>query len=414
MEPRAFCRARKARYSRSAVMRSRVPLSTYRLQFNSSFRFRDAIPILDYLHDLGISHVYASPILSSRHGSGHGYDVTDPTSIDVDAGGPEDFAALQSALDERGLGLLLDIVPNHMAAGSENRWWMDVLEFGPDSTFSSYFDIDWKSLSRALQGKLLLPFLGRSFGDVLNDGELRIALQDGRLFLHYGEQTFPIAPNSYAEILASCQSDVQGALDTGSPAALEWQGILALAQSLAFSEGGSAQAAAERRTKFESMRERLRQLLAGAPAIGGCLEGVLLGINGESGRPASFRKLEKILAGQHFRLAFWQTPSEAINYRRFFSITDLVGVRVEDPAVFDATHELAFRLAQSTCCVGFRIDHIDGLRDPLAYLTRVRERLSTPGSSFAGTNGPYLIVEKILARGGRLAPDGPAKGPTGN
>ena len=394
-------------------MPPRVPLATYRLQFNSHFRFRDAIPILDYLRGLGISHIYASPVLASRHGSGHGYDVTDPTSINVDAGGAEDFAALQSALDERGLGLLLDIVPNHMAAGSENRWWMDVLEFGPDSAFSSYFDIDWKSLSRTLQGKLLLPFLGRSFGDVLNDGELKIALQDGRLFLHYGEQTFPIAPNSYAEILASCQSDVQGALDTGSPAALEWQGILALAQSLAFSEGGSAQAAAERRTKFESMRERLRQLLAGSPAIGGCLEGVLLGINGESGRPASFRKLEKILAGQHFRLAFWQTPSEAINYRRFFSITDLVGVRVEDPAVFDATHELAFRLAQSTCCVGFRIDHIDGLRDPLAYLTRVRERLSTPGSSFAGTNDPYLIVEKILARGEQLAPDWPVEGTTG-
>jgi (1->4)-alpha-D-glucan 1-alpha-D-glucosylmutase len=394
-------------------MPPRVPLATYRLQFNSNFRFRDAIPILDYLRDLGISHIYASPILASRHGSGHGYDVTDPTSINVDAGGPEDFAALRSALDERGLGLLIDIVPNHMAASRENRWWMDVLEFGPDSAFSSYFDIDWKSPSRTLQGKLLLPFLGRSFGDVLNDGELKIALQDGRFVLHYGEQTFPIAPNSYAEILAYCQSDVQGALGPGSPAALEWQGILALAQSLAFSEGASAQAAGERRTKFESMRERLKQVLAGSPAIGGCLEGVLLSINGQSGRPASFSQLEKILAGQHFRLAFWQTPSEAINYRRFFSITDLVGVRVEDPAVFDATHELALRLAQSTCCAGFRIDHIDGLRDPLAYLTRVRERLSTPGSSSAGTSEPYLLVEKILARDEQLAPDWPVEGTTG-
>jgi (1->4)-alpha-D-glucan 1-alpha-D-glucosylmutase len=394
-------------------MSPRVPRATYRLQFNSNFRFRDAIPILDYLRDLGISHLYASPVLASRHGSGHGYDVTDPTSINLDAGGPEDFAMLQSALDERGLGLLLDIVPNHMAASSENRWWMDVLEFGPDSAFSSYFDIDWKSPSRALQGKLLLPFLGRAFGDVLNDGELKIALQDGRFFLHYGEQTFPIAPNSYAEILAYCQSGVQGALEPGSPAALEWQGISAVAQSLAFGEGGSAQAAAERRTKFESMRERLRQLLAGSPAIGGCVEGALARINGEPGRPASFSKLEKILAGQHFRLAFWQTPSEAINYRRFFSITDLVGVRVEDPAVFDATHELALRLAQNACCVGFRIDHIDGLRDPLAYLTRVRERLSTPASGSAQTFEPYLIVEKILARNEPLAPDWPVEGTTG-
>src|ERR1700728_3337520 len=387
--------------------------ATYRLQFNSDFRFCDAVALVDYLANLGISDVYASPILTSRKGSKHGYDVTDVTQINPEIGSVEDFEQLQSKLLERGLRLILDIVPNHMAASSENRWWMDILENGPDSAFSSYFDIDWKSPSRTLQGKLLLPFLGRSFGDVLNDGELKIALQDGRFLLHYGEQTFPIAPNSYAEILAYCQSDAQGALEPGSPAALEWQGILALAQSLAFGEGGSAQAAGERRTKFESMRERLRQVLAGSPAIGGRLGGVLLSINGESGRPASFGKLEKILAGQHFRLAFWQTPSEAINYRRFFSITDLVGVRVEDPAVFDATHELAFRLAQSTCCVGFRIDHIDGLRDPLAYLTRVRERLSTPGSSFAGTNDPYLIVEKILARDEQLAPDWPVEGTTG-
>jgi (1->4)-alpha-D-glucan 1-alpha-D-glucosylmutase len=403
-------------------MRSRVPLATYRLQFNSNFRFRDAIPILDYLRDLGISHLYASPILASRHGSGHGYDVTDPTSIDLDTGGAEDFAALQAALEERGLGLLLDIVPNHMAASSENRWWMDVLEFGPDSAFSSYFDIDWNSPSRTLAGKLLLPFLGRPFGEVLNDGELKIGLHDGRFFLHYFDHTFPIAPGTYAEILGYCLPDAQRVLESGSPAALEWQGILAVAQSLAYGTGGTAQAAAERRIKVEGLRERLRQLLSAAPSLGACVERTLDAIDGTAGDPASFVKLEQILAAQHYRLAYWQAPSEAINYRRFFSITDLVGMRVEDPAVFDATHELAIRIAQSACCAGFRIDHIDGLRDPLGYLTRVRERLTASAAPHNATqlpasrppqHGPYVIVEKILENDEQLPSEWPVAGTTG-
>jgi (1->4)-alpha-D-glucan 1-alpha-D-glucosylmutase len=395
-------------------MASRVPLATYRLQFNSNFRFKDALPFLDYLRDLGVSHLYASPILASRHGSGHGYDVTDPTSINLDAGGARDLATLQSALEQRGLGLLLDLVPNHMAASSENRWWMDVLEFGPDSAFSSYFDIDWKSPSRAVEGKLLLPFLARPFGEVLNGGELKIGLQDGRFFLHYGDQAFPVAPTSYAEILGHCQADTQLVLEAGSPAALEWQGVLAIAQSFAYGTAATAQACSERRTRFESMRERLKQVLAVSAVIGTGVERTLKCINGTPGDPASMCELEKILAGQHYRLAFWQAPSEAINYRRFFSITDLVGVRVEDPAVFDATHELAIRMAQNACFAGFRIDHIDGLRDPLGYLSRLRERLSVPGGEPASQpTEPYLIVEKILARDEQLPLDWPVQGTTG-
>jgi (1->4)-alpha-D-glucan 1-alpha-D-glucosylmutase len=395
-------------------MASRIPLATYRLQFNSNFRFRDAIPILDYLRDLGISHIYASPILVSRHGSGHGYDVTDPASIDQDSGGADGFAALQSEIEARGLGLLLDIVPNHMAASSENRWWMDVLEYGPDSAFSSYFDIDWRSPSRTLEGKLLLPFLGRPFGEVLNDGELKISLQDGRFYLHYWEQTFPMSPASYAEILSQCRLDAQAVRESGSGVLLEWQGVLAIAHSLAYGDGSTAQAAAERRTRFETMRERLRQLLAASPEIGACIEGALACVNGTPGSPGSFCKLEEILAIQHYRLAFWQAPSEAINYRRFFSIADLVGVRVEDQPVFDATHELAIRTAQSACCAGLRIDHIDGLRDPLGYLNRLRERLSVSGHGpLAERREPYLIVEKILARDEGLPPDWPVEGTTG-
>jgi (1->4)-alpha-D-glucan 1-alpha-D-glucosylmutase len=390
-------------------MPSRVPLATYRLQFNSNFTFRQAIPVLDYLRDIGISHVYASPILASRSGSGHGYDVTDPTNIGQDIGGEDGFAEFQAALEQRGMGLLLDIVPNHMAASSENRWWMDVLEFGPDSPFASYFDIDWKPPSRTLENKLLLPFLGRSFGDILNDGELRIDWRDGRFVLQYGEQVFPIAPGSYAQILSYQEGQANELRDSDSPAAQEWRGIRALAETLAISDS-RGQAAGERRTKFDSMRERLRDLLGASREIAEFLGSALKGLNGSAGDPRSFSMLEQILSKQHYRLAFWQTASDAINYRRFFSITDLVGMRVEDPSVFNATHDLAVRIGLKPACSGLRIDHIDGLRDPLGYLKRLRDRLSAQDS---GREAPYLVVEKILETNEWLPEEWPVEGTTG-
>ena len=389
-------------------MPARAPLATYRLQFNSNFRFRDAISILDYLRELGISHVYASPVLSSRRGSGHGYDVTDPTKIDLDEGGEEEFAALQAALEERGMGLVLDLVPNHMAASSENRWWMDVLEFGPESPFASYFDIDWKPPSRILENKLLLPFLGRPFGEVLNDGELHLDWQGGRFVLQYGEQLFPIAPGSYAQILNSPVNGKGALIESDSPSAQEWRGVLAVAQSVAL--GNGTLAAADRRAKFEGMCDRLHQLLIASPEVYAHVERTLEALNGKPGAPSSFNELEHILAGQHYRLAFWQTASDAINYRRFFSITDLVGVRVDDPAVFDATHEKAIRIGLSKSCSGFRIDHIDGLREPARYLKRLRERLS---SQRLEGDDPYLIVEKIIEENEWLPEDWPVEGTTG-
>jgi (1->4)-alpha-D-glucan 1-alpha-D-glucosylmutase len=303
---------------------------------------------------------------------------------------------------------VLDLVPNHMAASSENRWWMDVLEFGPDSPFASYFDIDWKPPSRTLENKLLLPFLGRPFGDVLNDGELHLDWQAGRFVLQYGEQLFPIAPSSYAQILNSPVNGKSALLESDSPSAQEWRGVLAVAQSIAL--GNGALAAADRRAKFESMCDRLHQLLIASPEVYAHVERTLEVLNGKPGTPRSFNELEHILAGQHYRLAFWQTASDAINYRRFFSITDLVGVRVDDPAVFDATHEKAIRIGLSKSCSGFRIDHIDGLREPARYLKRLRERLS---SQRPEGDDPYLLVEKILEENEWLPEDWPVEGTTG-
>jgi (1->4)-alpha-D-glucan 1-alpha-D-glucosylmutase len=391
-------------------MNPNVPLATYRLQFNTNFRFRDAIGILDYLRELGISHVYASPVFTSRQGSGHGYDVTDPTKVNSDLGGEEGFAEFQAAVEERGMRLLLDIVPNHMAASRENRWWMDVLEYGPDSSFASYFDISWRTPSRSLENKLLLPFLAKPFGEVLDAGELQIQYDDGRFLLRYQEQTFPIAQDSYAEILHSGERDLHQAVEAGTPAEQEWQGIVAAAEAIASDRSLSAQAASERRTKAEQLRERLRQLVSTSPEIAGFLKQTLEAVHGARGDPQSFNGLERTLSNQNYRLAFWQTASDSINYRRFFSITDLVGVRVEDPAVFDATHDAIIRAGSRPSVAGFRIDHIDGLRDPRGYLNRLRERQSQNAPS---TDPSYIVVEKILSRGELLPADWPIEGTTG-
>jgi len=389
-------------------MISGVPLATYRLQFNADFRFEDAIQILDYVRDLGISHIYASPVLTSRRGSGHGYDVTDSTKIDAELGGDEGFSALRAALEERGMGLLLDIVPNHMAACSENRWWMDVLEYGSDSPYASYFDINWRPPIRSMENKILLPFLDRPFGEALNDGEFRVEYEEGRFLLRHGDQIFPLAPASYAEILGSGEG--KDPIEPDSSAAHEWGGILAAAQAVAADTNFGAQAIAERRTKFERLRERLKELAASSPEIAALLARKLDLLNGTDLNIANYNDLERLLSLQHYRLAYWQTPSDTINYRRFFSITDLVGVRAEDPSVFDATHEAMIRLGSKGGTSGFRIDHIDGLLDPLAYLNRLQERLSAEGADSAGA---FLLVEKILARNETLPLDWPVQGTTG-
>src|SRR2546423_3732440 len=175
------------------MLAARVPSSTYRIQLNQHFRFEDTLNVLDYLHDLGVSDVYLSPVLASRKGSNHGYDVIDPTRIDPDLGSEEEFARLQTELQNRGMGLLLDIVPNHMAASAENPWWMDVLENGPQSSYAAFFDIDWHPPSRNLDGRILLPVLGRPFGEVLESGELKLIFQEGKFSFQYYDSFFPLA-----------------------------------------------------------------------------------------------------------------------------------------------------------------------------------------------------------------------------
>jgi (1->4)-alpha-D-glucan 1-alpha-D-glucosylmutase len=389
----------------------RLPSATYRVQLNQDFRFPDALRILDYLHELGISDLYLSPVVASRKGSGHGYDVTDPTRLNPDLGTEEDFAALQTELQNRGMGMLLDTVPNHMAASAENPWWMDVLENGAQSAFAAFFDIEWHPHSRSLDGKILLPVLGRPFGEALDSAEIKLVLQDGRFFFQYFDSLFPLSPRSYYPILNHRIEHMKKLLGEDTPPFHEYSGILASVQELSRADRRVGESAADRRWRFEASRDRLRSLVTSSNEVSTFLAESMREINGREGDAASFGLLQRLLAEQNYKLAFWQNHNESINYRRFFTIADLVGVRVEDPLVFEATHSYILRLVSKNPAAGLRIDHIDGLRDPLAYLNKLQERLASDESRAGAPS--YVLVEKILARDEHLPDDLPASGTTG-
>src|SRR5712672_713173 len=393
-------------------MERSTPISaTYRLQFNKDFTFRDATGLLDYFSELGITYIYASPIWRSRPGSTHGYDVIDPTRLNPELGTEADFFTLQTELRNRGMGLVLDIVPNHMSASTENSWWMDVLEHGPESAYASYFDIDWHPPSRSLDGKILLPVLGRPFAEALESGEFKLIFSDGRLFLQYFESLFPLAPKTYLVILAKNTEKLRQQLGEESTVYQEYSGIVAAFAGLRSPATVTPGEAGEKRFRFEA-RERLRQLVSSSAEVEAFLNDRLRELMGQPGDPASFSSLEKLLAEQFYVLSYWQNVNEEINYRRFFTITDLVGVRVEDPLVFEATHGLITRLAAQPPVDGLRIDHIDGLRDPLAYLNRLREQLGKESASGEPREVP-IYVEKILASRERLPREWPSAGTTG-
>jgi (1->4)-alpha-D-glucan 1-alpha-D-glucosylmutase len=387
-----------------------TPISaTYRLQFNKDFTFQDATKLLGYFLELGITHLYASPILRSRPGSTHGYDVIDPTRLNPELGTEADFLTLQTELRNRGMGLVLDIVPNHMSASSENSWWMDVLEHGPESAYASYFDIDWHPPSRTLDSKILLPILGQPFADVLEAGEFKLSFSEGRLFVQYFDSFFPLAPGTYAGILAKNIEQLRAKLGQESTAYQEYSGIVSAFSALPSAATAKPGEAGEKRLLFEAQRERLRQLVIANPDVDTFLRERLREFAGNADDPASFSPMERLLSEQFYILSYWQNVNEEINYRRFFTITDLVGVRVEDPLVFEATHGLILRLARQDPIDGLRIDHIDGLRDPLAYLNRLREQLGNDPA----VRDVAFFVEKILARTERLPRDWPVSGTTG-
>jgi (1->4)-alpha-D-glucan 1-alpha-D-glucosylmutase len=381
----------------TSPLSSPPPRATYRFQFHKDFTFENAIAALPYLKALGISHVYSSPIAKARPGSTHGYDIVDPSAINPELGGEEGFYRLSDALKEHGLGLILDIVPNHLGVGgADNPWWLATLEWGQLSPHSRAFDIDWERLGA--HGKLVIPVLGDRYGDALETGNLKLAFDDaeGSFSVWHYEHKLPLTPLSYPLVL-----------DRALAALDELEGhaeLIAVSDRLrTMAEETSPDRRADFPEESELLKRRLAAAVAGSEALRTALERAVAVVNGVPGLPESFGTLHRILEMQSYRPAHWRVAASDINYRRFFDINGLGGLRVELPEIFDAAHALVFRLVREGRIQGLRIDHVDGLADPEGYVQKLQAALGP---------GFYIVVEKILEPGEPLRP-WPIAGTTG-
>ena len=387
---------------------ARIPRATYRLQLNQEFTFADAAQVVPYLDALGVSHVYCSPYLRARAGSTHGYDIIDHNAINPELGGTEGFERLCAALRAHGMGQILDMVPNHMGVmGADNVWWMDVLENGPASAFGEFFDIDWQPVNPEMVNRVLVPVLGDHYGIVLEAGEFRLAFEADRgsfSVFYYGNR-FPVDPRDYPRVLDRALRSLEGtrvAEDDMAQAA----SLAAAFAHLPSRNETAAEKTTERNRDKELHKRRLAQLVRAHPALTEAIEHAVRGFNGTPGERASFDALDALLEAQAYRLAFWRVASDEINYRRFFDINDLAALRMENEAVFTATHAFVLGLAASGKVDGLRIDHSDGLYNPAQYFRRLQEHyarlagLDAPGNETDGRPARplYVVAEKIAAR----------------
>lgn len=351
----------------------RIPAATYRLQFNSGFRFSDAGEIVSYLHRLGISDIYASPYFKASAGSLHGYDVLDHNSLNPEIGTEEEFEALVGKLKKNGMGQILDIVPNHMCIeGQGNTFWTDVLENGPSSLYASFFDIDWHPVKKELENKILIPILGDQYGAVLENGELRLSFEEGSFFILYYDHKLPIVPKSYNTILTLRIEALEVELSAAAPQFQELMSIVTALRHLPPSTEHDPERIEERYREKEVVKRRLWSLYQNSSAIGAFIDGTVESFNGTKGDPRSFHLLDELLRQQVYRISHWRVATEEINYRRFFDINSLAAIRVEKPAVFEKIHQLVFSLVAAGKITGLRVDHADGLRDPEDYFRRLQ------------------------------------------
>jgi (1->4)-alpha-D-glucan 1-alpha-D-glucosylmutase len=380
---------------------ARIPRATYRLQLNRAFTFKDATALVPYLARLGVSHAYCSPYLRARPGSPHGYDIVDHNTLNPEIGTPGDFEAFVAALRAHGMGHVLDMVPNHVGVmGADSKWWLDVLENGPASAYAGYFDIEWRPPDTDLAGKVLVPVLGEQYGLTLARGELELKFDpgEGSFSVWYHDHRFPIDPRDYAQLIAQALDTCdRGAVP--EPALAELTSVAAACRRLPGREETDSGRSVERRRGTVDCKQRLARLAADAAPIASALEVAARSYAGTAGREA----LHDLLERQAYRLAYWRASDE-INYRRFFDINDLAALRMEDAAVFEATHRLALDLCAEGKLDGLRIDHPDGLYDPAGYFARLQQRyLQRCGfeSEPPGQGRPalplYVVVEKIAA-----------------
>jgi (1->4)-alpha-D-glucan 1-alpha-D-glucosylmutase len=356
-----------------AASRRRVPGATYRLQFRSEFTLADAARLVPYLHALGITHVYASPILKAKPGSPHGYDVLDPGRLNPDLGTEEEFAALVAALRDRGMGLILDTVPNHMCVGTDNPWWADVLEHGPSSPYAEWFDIAWFDSPRpGMSGRLLLPVLGEPYGAALEGGNLKLDFEDGRFVVRYYDTRLPLDPRTYGLILGPAVEVARARLGPEHPDVTELQSILHAVRHLPPRGEPDPERVAEGRVECGVIRRRLAEARERFPEAAAAVREVRDRLAGTPGEPASFSALDELLEAQAYRLCFWRVASDEINYRRFFDINELAAVGTEREDVFRAVHRKILGWLAAGQADGVRIDHPDGLFDPKQYLDRLQ------------------------------------------
>jgi (1->4)-alpha-D-glucan 1-alpha-D-glucosylmutase len=391
-----------------------LPTATYRLQFHREFTFADATAVVDYLHHLGISHVYASSYLAAVPGSQHGYDVADPTRLNPEVGTDAAYRAWVAALRANGMGHIIDLVPNHMGiAKSANPWWQDVLENGPSSEYAGVFDIDWQPLKPELANKVLIPILGDSYGAVLERQEIALRYADGVFSLAYYDTTLPVAPGSYSRMLETELDGLIAALGEDSIEAAEYLSILTAIRRLPGRGELLRAARVERAREKEVIKRRLAALTRESALVRDHITRVVSLFNGVKGDPHSFDRLDDLLSVQAYRLAYWRVAAEEINYRRFFDINELAAIRMEDPAVFARVHAFPLDLLREGLVDGFRIDHVDGLFDPGDYLERLQARAREVRPDLYARDRPlFVVVEKILGLDESL-PEWVTQGTTG-
>ena len=411
--------------------RSASPLSTYRLQFNYRFRFQDGLELLPYLEALGVSHVYSSPILKARTHSLHGYDITDHNVVNPEIGGEEELYRFSHALKQRGMGLVLDTVPNHMGVGhGDNPWWQDVLENGRAAEHSDFFDIDWRPLKTELRDKVLLPVLGDQYGAELESGRITLEFTGEHFQLRYYDRVLPLDPQTLP-LFFSGEAEVRRFQKLSET-------LEALA-SLPAHDVWDAALVARRREQAPRLEAQLCEIITASPEVMALVERLRQRINGNPGEARSFDRLHHLLEAQAYRLAHWRVSAEEINYRRFFDVNDLVGLRMENPAVFAATHGLLRKLLADGVVEGLRVDHPDGMLNPRQHFTRLQMLYCasqcggpTPHppvadngieidvqTAFGQHEGArlrpplYCVVEKILEPGEELPEEWPVDGSSG-
>ncbi|MBD1842349.1 malto-oligosyltrehalose synthase [Cyanobacteria bacterium FACHB-63] len=376
----------------------RIPLATYRVQLRQEFPFEAAAKIVEYLAKLGISDFYASPIFKAKAGSSHGYDVVDPTQLNPELGTPEVFERLVEKLQHHNMGWLQDIVPNHMSYDSDNRYLMDVLENGFDSEYLQFFDLAWNSPFRSSQEPILAPLLGDFYGSCLENGDIKLQYSQEGLSVIYYALRVPLRLESYSIFLTRDLGKLAKTLGRRNPDFVKLLAVLYMLKSLPAESGGK-----QRQDQAEFVKGLLWELYEGNPEVKTFIDENVQFFNGEAGNPHSVDWLDKLLSEQFFRLSYWKVGAEEINYRRFFTVNELISVRIEEQKVFNYTHNFIAQLIQESKVTGLRIDHIDGLSNPKQYLHRLQEKVGDT----------YIVAEKILQPGEDLPKDWSIQGTSG-